>query len=69
MELARETQTDTVVIAGDIYDRSAPSGDAVALLDSVVTVLAGMGTAVLLVAWNHDSGKRLAFGGSLRHTV
>lgn len=65
LALVRETQPDAVVIAGDIYDRSAPSGDAVALLDTVVTALAEMGTAVLLVAGNHDSGQRLAFGGSL----
>lgn len=65
LALVRETRPDAVVIAGDIYDRSAPSGDAVALLDTVVTALAEMGTAVLLVAGNHDSGQRLAFGGSL----
>lgn len=65
MELVRETRPDAVVIAGDIYDRSAPSGDAVALLDRIVTDLAETGTAVLLIAGNHDSGQRLSFGGSL----
>lgn len=65
LELVRETRPDAVVVAGDIYDRSAPSGDAVALLDSMVTALAELGTAVLLIAGNHDSGQRLSFGGSL----
>ncbi len=65
LELVREVQPDAVVIAGDIYDRSAPSGEAVALLDSVITALAELGTAVLIIAGNHDSGQRLSFGGSL----
>ena len=43
LELVREVQPDAVVIAGDIYDRSAPSGEAVALLDSVITALAELG--------------------------
>ena len=53
------------MIAGDIYDRSAPSGDAVALLDNMLTTLADMGITLMLVAGNHDSGQRLSFGGSL----
>lgn len=65
LELVREIQPDAVIIAGDIYDRSAPSGEAVALLDSVITALAELGTAVLIIAGNHDSGQRLSFGGSL----
>lgn len=65
LKLAEETAPDAVVIAGDVYDRSAPSGDAVALLDRMVTGLAALRIPVLMVAGNHDSGQRLSFGGSL----
>ena len=65
LELTRAVRPDAVVIAGDIYDRSAPSGAAVALLDRLLTELAGLGVPVLLVAGNHDSGQRLAFASGL----
>ena len=65
LALAAETAPDAVLIAGDVYDRSAPSGDAVQLLDRLLTGLAGLHIPSLLVAGNHDSGQRLAFAGDL----
>ena len=56
---------DAVVIAGDVYDRAAPSGDAVELLDFFLTKLTEMNIPVMLIAGNHDSGQRLSFGGSI----
>ncbi len=61
LEKAEELRPDAVLIAGDVYDRSAPSGDAVELLSRLLKGLAGMGIPVMLVAGNHDSGQRLAF--------
>lgn len=63
--LVQELRPDAVLIAGDVYDRSAPSGDAVQLLDMLLTKLAAMEIPALLVAGNHDSGQRLAFARSL----
>ncbi|MBR5093458.1 MAG: exonuclease SbcCD subunit D [Oscillospiraceae bacterium] len=65
LELAERLQPDAVLIAGDVYDRSAPSGEAVQLLDRLLTRLAELEIAVLMVAGNHDSGQRLSFAGSL----
>lgn len=65
LELAASVRPDAVVIAGDIYDRSSPSGAAVALLDRMLTELTGLGIPVLLIAGNHDSGQRLAFASGL----
>lgn len=65
LALARELRPEAVVLAGDIYDRGAPSGEAVALLDRMITGLAELEIQVMLVAGNHDSGQRLSFGGSL----
>ena len=60
-----ENKPDAVVIAGDVYDRSAPSGDAVELLDYFLTKLAEMDIPVFIIAGNHDSGQRLSFGRSM----
>lgn len=65
LALSDEVKPQAVLIAGDVYDRSSPSGEAVELLDRLVTGLAEQDVSVLLIAGNHDSGKRLAFGGSL----
>ena len=65
LALCRKEQPDAVVAAGDIYDRSAPSGEAVVLLDHMLTELADQQIPVLLIAGNHDSGQRLSFGHSL----
>lgn len=65
LELVRSVCPDAVVIAGDIYDRSSPSGAAVELLDHLLTEIAGLGIPVMLVAGNHDSGRRLSFASGL----
>ena len=61
LELSGELRPDAVLIAGDVYDRSSPSGDAVELLSALLSGLAGLGIPVLLTAGNHDSGQRLGF--------
>ena len=61
LALAAELRPDAVLIAGDVYDRSAPSGDAVELLSRLLEGLAELGIPVMLVAGNHDSVQRLSF--------
>lgn len=56
---------EAVLIAGDVYDKSVPSAEAVALLDDFLVRLAGRDLQVLLISGNHDSPERLAFGGRL----
>lgn len=62
-----------VLIAGDIYDRGSPNEDAVALFDEFLTELVDIDDSlhVLIVAGNHDSGRKLAFGASIleKHRV
>ena len=60
LRLAGECRPDAVVIAGDVYDRGAPSGAAMQLLSRMVTGITELGTAVLIAAGNHDSGQRLS---------
>jgi len=64
--LIRDQQADVLIIAGDIYDRRQPPDSAVQLLDETLSeVVLGTDTTVLMIAGNHDSGKRIAFGSAL----
>lgn len=63
-DVADRERVDAVLICGDVYDRSVPPADAVALLDSFLTTLAAK-RPVLLIAGNHDSAQRLSFAGTL----
>lgn len=66
LQLVEEEKPQAIVIAGDVYDRSAPSNEAVALLDELLTELVGKRQLpVMMIAGNHDSGRRLSFGSSL----
>ena len=61
IDYIRNNDVDAVVIAGDVYDRAAPSTQAVNLLDGFLTLLSQLGKPVLLIAGNHDSPERLSF--------
>ncbi len=56
---------DAVLIAGDVYDKSAPSAEAVALADWFLSELIARGVAVLVIPGNHDSAERIAYGGAI----
>ena len=56
---------NAVLIAGDVYDKSVPSAEAVTLLDDFLCRLAERNLPVLIISGNHDSPERLAFGGRL----
>ena len=58
-------QPDAVLIAGDVYDRSVPSAEAVELLDDFLCSLSARKLQTFLSSGNHDSPERLAFGGRL----
>ncbi|MGN1345765.1 MAG: exonuclease SbcCD subunit D [Eubacteriales bacterium] len=64
-EIAAREACDAVILAGDLYDRSSPPAEAVAVLDEFVSALAGAGIAVLAVAGNHDSPERVAYLSSV----
>ena len=58
-------QPDAVLIAGDVYDKSVPSAEAVTLFDDFLCHLAEKNQQVFIISGNHDSAERLAFGGRL----
>lgn len=65
LALVDEEKPDGVIVAGDVYDKSVPSGEAVALFDRFLTALAERRTEVLVISGNHDSPERLSFGSRL----
>ncbi len=62
---------DAILIAGDVYDKSVPSSEAVALLDNFLTQLDQLSLPILLISGNHDSPQRLDFASQIlqRHGV
>ncbi len=62
---ADRERPDAVLLAGDLYDKSVPSAEAVRLLDAFLSALSARGIRVFAVSGNHDSPERIAFGSSL----
>lgn len=62
---AEEYRPDAVLICGDIYDKSVPSGEAYSIFGGFLERLAGIGIPVLVIAGNHDSPERLSFAGQI----
>ena len=60
-----DEKPDAVVIAGDVYDKSVPSAEAVQLFDDFLCRLAKRKLQVFVISGNHDSAERMAFGGRL----
>lgn len=61
VEQAQRYCPDVVVIAGDIYDKSVPSAEAVQLLNTFLTDLYDNvpNLTIMLVSGNHDSAQRI----------
>ena len=64
--LAKERRPDVILICGDIYDRSAPSGEAYTIFDRFLQELAELTPQipVLIIAGNHDNPQRLSYASS-----
>ena len=63
--IIKAEQPDGVLIAGDVYDKSMPSAEAVALFDAFLVKLASQKTQVFIISGNHDSPERIAFGAQI----
>ncbi len=66
IEYAKEQRPDAILIAGDIYDKSAPSGEAFDLFNELLNEFAAIEPAipVLIISGNHDSNLRLNYASS-----
>lgn len=66
VESAKEHRPDGILIAGDIYDKSVPSGEAHVLFDEFLNDLSDIEPAIpiFIIAGNHDSAMRLKYASS-----
>ena len=67
-DVARQQKPDAVLIAGDVYDKSVPSAEAVQLFDVFLTKLTESVTSdahIFIISGNHDSPERIAFGAEI----
>ena len=60
-----DEQPDGVIIAGDVYDKSSPAAEAVALFDSFLSRLVSRNVPVFVISGNHDSAERIAYGRTI----
>ena len=65
LEIADGERPRAVLISGDVYDKSAPSAEAVQLFDDFLFGLARRRLEVFVLSGNHDSPERIAFASRL----
>lgn len=65
LHIMDENKPDALLIAGDVYDRSLPSADAVALLNWFLSCLVERRQVTFIISGNHDSAERIAYAGDV----
>ena len=65
IRIAQQEKVEVLMIAGDIYDKSIPSAEAVRLFNDFLVKLSELECDVLMIRGNHDSADRLNFGSRL----
>ena len=62
----KEKSIDLLLIAGDVYDKSNPSSEAVTLLNDFLTkVIKETKSEIILIAGNHDSPDKIEFASEI----
>lgn len=56
---------DGIIIAGDIYDKSVPPAEAVAMFDDFISRIAEKNIHTFIISGNHDSAERVSFGSRI----
>lgn len=65
IDIAKEEQPDAIILAGDIYDKSVASAEAVRLFDQFLVGLVQLKKSIFIISGNHDSAERIAFGAEI----
>lgn len=73
IHLTQREQPDVLIIAGDIFDKPVPSGEAYTVFDTFLNHLTEVlpQMTILMIAGNHDSAERLQYASSFlqRHHI
>lgn len=66
VEYAKKLHPDAILICGDVYDKTVPSGEAYTMFGDFLGALSEISPkiTVLIIAGNHDSPERLSYAGS-----
>lgn len=56
---------DGIIIAGDIYDKTVPPAEAVAMFDDFISGIAKRNIRTFIISGNHDSAERVSFGSRI----
>jgi DNA repair protein SbcD/Mre11 len=59
VEVARAERPDLVIVAGDLYDSSAPTPDSTRIVTRALSALRSTGAEVVAIGGNHDNGQAL----------
>ena len=65
IDIAQSENPEAIILAGDIYDKSIPSAEAVSLFDDFLVNLAKLGKDIFIISGNHDSAERIAFASRI----
>ena len=65
VEIAKAERVDAMLVCGDIWDTASPAPESDRLLNEVLREFIGLGVAVVLIAGNHDSARKLDALGRL----
>lgn len=68
LKATAERKPDAILIAGDVYDLTVPSAEAVALFDDFLVNLQHLGPKVFVISGNHDSPERIAFASRIMNS-
>lgn len=65
--IIEEERPDAILISGDVFDRSNPSAEALAVFDEFISALATLpfSTEVFVISGNHDGAERIAYGSRI----
>lgn len=65
LQIIDDEKVETVIIAGDVYDRSLPPNEALGLFDEFLYQLSSRNVNVFVISGNHDSPERISYCGRM----
>lgn len=65
LKIIDNIKPDVIIIAGDVYDKTIPTVEAVEVLDNFIFEISKRRINTFIISGNHDSAERLSFGAKI----
>lgn len=65
IDMAARPEIDALLIAGDLYDKAQPTGEAIEMVSGFLSALSRLKKPVFVVSGNHDSPEQVAYCADL----